>query len=137
MLGAAPPVAGAPLTLQRLMGWAFAPLAWLIGVPRAEAEKAGSLLGVKLFLTEFVAFVDLGAIPDAEMTQRTRMILTYALCGFANVGSVGILIGGLTALMPARRPEIMELAWKALPAGFLATCMSAAVVATLPRGLFG
>lgn len=131
-----PPVNGEPLTLQRILGWLFAPLAWLIGVPAEEMQKAGGLLGVKLFLTEFVAFIDLGAVPADAMTERTRMILTYALCGFANVGSVGIMVAGMTALMPDRRAEILNLAWKALPPGFLATCMTAAVVAAMPGGMF-
>ena len=129
-------VYGAPLTLQRIFGYIFSPLAWLIGVPWNEAQKAGGLLGTKLFLTEFVAFIDLGHIPVADMTVRTRMIMTYALCGFANVGSVGIMTGGMTALMPERRAEIMSLAWKSLIPGFLATMLSAAVVAALPMGVF-
>ena len=131
-----PPVNGEPLTLQRILGWLFAPLAWIIGVPAEEMQKAGGLLGVKLFLTEFVAFIDLGAVPADAMSERTRMILTYALCGFANVGSVGIMVAGMTALMPDRRAEILNLAWKALAPGFLATCMTAAVVAALPMGMF-
>jgi concentrative nucleoside transporter, CNT family len=128
---------GGPITLQRIFGYVFAPLAWMMGVPWEEALKAGGLLGTKLFLTEFIAFIDLGAIPSAEMTERTRMIMTYALCGFANVGSVGIMTGGMTALMPERRGEILELAWKALIPGFLATCLSAAIVAAMPAILFG
>ncbi|KAF0186253.1 MAG: concentrative nucleoside transporter CNT family [Hyphomonadaceae bacterium] len=129
-------VGDGPLTMQRIFGYLFAPLAWLMGIPWNEAQMTGGLLGTKLFLTEFVAFIDLGAIPKEAMTERTRMIMTYALCGFANVGSIGIMTGGMTALMPERRNEIMSLAWKSLAPGFLATMLSATVVAALPMGLF-
>ena len=94
-------------------------------------------MGTKLFLTEFVAYIDLGAIPKEAMSERTRMIMTYALCGFANVGSIGIMTGGMTALMPERREEILALAWKSLIPGFLATMLSATVVAALPMSIFG
>jgi concentrative nucleoside transporter, CNT family len=132
-----PPVAGAPLTIERILGVIFAPLAWALGVHWEEAPKAGYLLGVKLMLTEFIAFIQLGAVPADEMTERTRTIMTYALCGFANVGSVGITVSGMGVLMPERRNEIIGLVWKALVAGFLATCMTAAVVGVMPRELFG
>jgi concentrative nucleoside transporter, CNT family len=131
-----PDVAGGPVTLQRVFGLIFSPLAWMIGVPASEIQTAGGLFGTKLFLTEFVAFLDLGAIPANEMTERTRTIMTYALCGFANVGSIGIMTGGMTVLMPERRGEILALAWKALLPGFLATCLSATVIAALPTALF-
>jgi len=123
-------------TLQVIFGYVFAPLAWIIGIPAHEAQAAGALLGVKLFLTEFVAFIELGMTPENVLSERSRMIMTYALCGFANVASIGIMVGGMTTLMPERRPEILGLAWKALTPGFLATCMAAAVVAALPRGMF-
>jgi CNT family concentrative nucleoside transporter len=90
-----------------------------------------------MVLTEFVAFLRLAAIPVADMTPRTRIILTYATCGFANIGSVGISVAGFGALMPQRRPEILGLIWKALAAGFLATCLSAAVVGALPNAVYG
>lgn len=137
LLALAPPLDGAPLTLQRAFGVLFAPLAWLIGVPWAEAPAAGGLLGDKLFLTEFIAFIDLGALPADVISERSRMIMTYALCGFANFASVGIMTGGMTVLMPNRRTEIMALAWKSLLPGFLATMMTAAIVAALPASLFG
>lgn len=130
-------VAGAPLTLERIFGYAFAPLAYMIGVPWDEAVGAGNFLGVKLFLTEFIAYIRLGELPAGELSERTRVVLAYALCGFANVGSVGIMISGLTVLMPERRSEVLELAWKALLPGFLATCMAAAVVAAMPAAMFG
>jgi concentrative nucleoside transporter, CNT family len=123
-------------TLQVIFGYVFAPVAWIIGVPWAEAQAAGSLLGTKLFLTEFIAFIELGALPADVISERTRMIMTYAICGFANVASIGIMTGGMTVLMPERRSEILALAWKALLPGFMATLMAAAVVASLPAGLF-
>jgi CNT family concentrative nucleoside transporter len=137
LLGLLPPLWGEPVTIERLLGVLFSPLAWSLGISWDEAPKAGWLLGVKLMLTEFIAFIDLGAIPAGEMTERTRMIMTYALCGFANVGSVGITVGGMGVLMPERRGEIIGMVWKALLAGFLATCMTAAVVGAMPRELFG
>jgi len=137
LLSVFPDVLGAPLTIERVLGVVFAPLAWLIGVPWAEASQAGYLLGVKLMLTEFIAFIQLGGVPAEAMTERTRMIMTYALCGFANIGSVGITVTGMGVLMPERRAEIIGMVWKALLAGFLATCMTAAVVGAMPRELFG
>ncbi|PZN97306.1 MAG: Na+ dependent nucleoside transporter [Alphaproteobacteria bacterium] len=126
----------APLTVERVLGWLFMPVAWLTGVEWADAGKAGGLLGVKLTLTEFVAFIRLGGIPDGEITERTRMLMTYALCGFANIGSVGITVTGLSVLMPERREEVLGLVWKGLFAGFLATLMTAAVVGAMPAVIF-
>jgi CNT family concentrative nucleoside transporter len=137
ILAMAPPVYGEPLTLQRLFGFAFAPVAYAIGVPWSDAQQAGALLGDKLFLTEFIAFLHLGALGPEVVSERTRMVMTYALCGFANIASVGIMTGGMTVLMPERRAEILALSWKSLLPGFLATLMTAAVVAALPIGLFG
>ncbi|HEY0053272.1 MAG TPA: nucleoside transporter C-terminal domain-containing protein [Caulobacteraceae bacterium] len=127
---------GEPLTVERILGVLFTPVAWLIGVDASEAGIAGWLLGVKLMLTEFVAFIRLGAVPEADMSERTRMLMTYALCGFANVGSVGITVTGLSILMPERRQEVLGLVWKALAAGFMATLMTAAVVGAMPDGIF-
>ncbi|WP_306002096.1 NupC/NupG family nucleoside CNT transporter [Brevundimonas sp. C43] len=127
----------APLTVERMLGWIFAPVAWLIGVKWKDADVAGWLLGVKLTLTEFVAFIDLGKVPAAEMTERTRMLMTYALCGFANIGSVGITVTGLSVLMPERREEVLGMVWKGLFAGFLATLMTAAIVGAMPAAVFG
>lgn len=127
----------APLTVERMLGWIFAPVAWLIGVEWKDADVAGWLLGVKLTLTEFVAFIDLGKVPAAEMTERTRMLMTYALCGFANIGSVGITVTGLSVLMPERREEVLGMVWKGLLAGFLATLMTAAIVGAMPSVVFG
>lgn len=125
-----------PVTVERLLGWAFMPVAWLTGVEWSEAGKAGWLLGVKLTLTEFVAFIRLGEVPAGEMSERTRILMTYALCGFANIGSVGITVTGLSVLMPERREEVLGLVWKGLFAGFLATLMTAAVVGAMPAAIF-
>ena len=128
---------GEALSVERILGVLFAPVAWLTGVEWSEASKAGWLLGVKLTLTEFVAFIELGKIPAAEMSERTRMLMTYALCGFANIGSVGITVTGLSVLLPERRQEVLGLVWKALLGGFLATLMTACVVGALPGRIFG
>ncbi|HVI34197.1 NupC/NupG family nucleoside CNT transporter [Phenylobacterium sp.] len=137
VLGLFPDVMGAPLSVERVLGVLFAPLAWAIGVPWEDALKAGSLLGVKLVLTEFTAFINLGAVPVGEISERTRVLMTYALCGFANVASVGINLAGYSVLVPERRNEIVGMVWKAMFAGFLATCLTASVVGLLPRALFG
>ncbi|WP_374469098.1 NupC/NupG family nucleoside CNT transporter [Phenylobacterium sp.] len=137
ILGLFPEVLGAPLSVERILGVLFAPLAWAIGVPWEDALKAGSLLGVKLVLTEFTAFINLGAMPVGEISERTRVLMTYALCGFANVASVGINLAGYSVLVPERRNEVVGMVWKAMFAGSLATCLTAAVVGVLPRALFG
>lgn len=131
LLGLLPAVAGAPLSLQRLLGWGFAPLAWLTGIPWAEAQTAGALLGVKTVLNEFVAYLQLAALPPEALSERSRLIMTYALCGFANLGSLGILIGGLGTLAPERRLEVVALGPKCIVAGTLATLMTGAVLGVL------
>ncbi len=136
MLGLLPDIAGAPLTLERILGVLFAPLVWLIGVPAKDAQIAGALLGVKLVLTEFTAFIQLGATPVEAIDPRTRVLMAYALCGFANIASVGMNVAGYSVLVPERRSEVIGMVWKAMFAGFLATCLSAAVVGLLPRELF-
>ncbi len=128
-LKALPDVAGAPLSAERIFGVCFAPLAWLVGVPWSEAATAGTLLGKKTVLNEFVAFADLANLPATELSARSRLLMTYALAGFANFGSVGIMIGGLRPIMPPeRRGELSALAMKSLPAGLLASCLTAALV---------
>lgn len=127
---------GKRLSLDMILGWLFAPLMYVAGVPWEEAVKAGSFVGQKTVFTEFVAFINLGNLPAAEMTERTRTLVTYAICGFANFGSMGILIGGLSIMCPERRPDFLALSWKTLYAGTLATIMSAAVVGSLPYALF-
>ena len=137
ILGLFPNVGGAPPSVERGLGVIFAPLAWTLGIRWADAPTAGSLLGVKLVLTEFTAFIRLGAIPTGAIDERTRVIMTYALCGFANIASVGINLAGFSVLAPERRNEIVGMVWKAMMAGFLATCLTASVVGAMPSGLFG
>ena len=136
ILTALPPIAGAPPSIERALAVVFRPLAWAIGLPWSESAAGGRLLGVKLVLTEFTAFIQLGSVPAAELSERSRMIMTYALCGFANIASVGINVAGFGVLAPNRRAEVQALVWRALLAGFLATCMTAAVVGVLPPSLF-
>jgi CNT family concentrative nucleoside transporter len=126
MLAWLPEVAGGPLTLQRMLGWLLAPLAWLAGVPWAEAPAAGALLGTKTIVNELVAYLDLAR--DSTLSSRSRLLMTYALCGFANFGSLGIMIGGLATMCPERRAEIVALGMKSIVAGTLATCLTAATV---------
>jgi len=116
----------APYTLQGLLGWVLAPLAWLAGVPWAEAQAGGMLLGTKTVLNELVAYIDLAKM--TELSERSRLLLTYALCGFANFGSLGIMIGGLSTMCPERRGEIVALGLKSIAAGTLATCLTAASI---------
>jgi len=119
---------GVTLTMEGMLGWSFAPLAWLVGIPWGECAKAGTLLGVKTVLNELVAYLQLAQIPADALSGRSRLILTYALCGFANFGSLGIMIGGMVAMVPARRAEIVSLGAKTIVSGTLATLMTAAVV---------
>ncbi len=137
ILGMFANVGGAPISVERILGVVFSPLAWAMGVRWADAPTAGSLLGVKLVLTEFTAFIRMGAIPTTALDERTRVIMTYALCGFANVASVGINVAGYSVLAPERRAEIMGMVWKAMFAGFMATCLTASIVGAMPSTLFG
>jgi CNT family concentrative nucleoside transporter len=137
LLGLLGDVGSAPISVERVLGIVFAPLAWSLGIPWKDAPTAGSLLGVKLVLTEFTAFIRMGAMPVGDISERTRVIMTYALCGFANIASVGINLAGYTVLVPERRAEVVGMVWKAMFAGFLATCLTAAVVGAMPEGLFG
>jgi CNT family concentrative nucleoside transporter len=123
-----PDVAGAPLTLERMLGWLFAPLVWLAGVPWNQALAAGGLMGIKTAVNEVVAYVALTGLPDGALDERSTLMMVYALCGFANVSSVGIVIGGLSALEPSRRRDVLDLAPKAVVTGTLATLSSGACV---------
>ena len=116
----------APWKLQELLGWALAPLAWLAGVPWEEARAGGMLLGTKTVLNELIAYIDLAQMKD--LSERSRVLMTYALCGFANFGSLGIMIGGMSTMCPPRRAEIVSLGLKSIVAGTLATCLTAATV---------
>lgn len=122
------PVAGAPLSLERLLGWVFAPVVWLIGVPWAEAAVAGKLMGLKTVLNELIAYRALADTPAEALGPRGRLIMAYALCGFANPGSLGIMLAGLTGIAPGRRGEIIALGPRSLLSGTLATLMTGAVV---------
>ena len=125
------PHEGAAWSLQRILGWFMAPLAWLAGVSWAESATAGALLGTKTVLNELVAYLEFAALPADALSGRSRVIMTYALCGFANLGSLGIMIGGLTTMVPERRAEILELGPRTLVAGTLATLSCGAVVGVL------
>ena len=116
-----------PYSLQAMLGWALAPLAWLAGVSWNEAAAAGQLLGTKTVVNELVAYLELVRLKD--FSERNRLLMTYALCGFANFGSLGIMIGGLGTMCPERRAEIVGLGLKSIVAGTLATCLTAAGVA--------
>jgi CNT family concentrative nucleoside transporter len=120
------PHGGTPHTLQGMLGWALAPLAWLAGIPWSEAQAAGMLLGTKTVLNELVAYLELANATG--LSERSRLLMTYALCGFANFGSLGIMIGGMSTMCPERRPEIVALGLKSIVAGTLATCLTAATV---------
>ena len=137
LLGFLPNVGGAPISIERGLGLAFTPLAWTMGVPWREAGAAGSLLGLKLVLTEFTAFFHMAAFAPGVIGDRTRVIMTYALCGFGNIASVGINVAGYAVLVPERRSEVVGMVWKAMLGGFLATCLTASVVGALPARLFG
>jgi len=120
-----------PLTLQRLFGYVFAPLTWLMGIPWSEAQISGSLMGTKTALNELLAFLALAELPAGSLSEKSTIIMTYALCGFANFGSLGIMIAGLSGMCPERATEIVELAPKSLISGTLATCMTGAIAGLL------
>jgi CNT family concentrative nucleoside transporter len=130
-LGALPHLGGEPITLQRMLGLIMAPLTWLAGIPWSEAATAGSLMGTKTVLNEFIAYIDLSKLAPDALSARSRIIMTYALCGFANFGSLGIMIGGLGAMIPERRAEIVGLGMKSIVAGTLATLLTGATVGLL------
>ena len=117
----------APMSLERGLGWLFAPVAWLLGIPWSEAPAAGTLLGTKLVLNELIAYIQLVQQADS-FSPATRQILLYALCGFANLGSLGILLGGLAILVPERREEVLQIAPRSILSGTLVTLTTAALV---------
>jgi CNT family concentrative nucleoside transporter len=118
---------GQPLSIQGIVGWLFAPVAWLMGVPWTESLVAGELLGIKTVLNEFLAYLGLLKSPDHALSERSKLIMVYALCGFANLGSIGIQISGLAAMIPQRRAELNALAWPSFLAAILASCMTAGI----------
>ncbi len=131
LLAHLPPIGDRHASLQMLFALPFRPVAWLMGVPWAETEVAAALMATKTVLNEFVAYRDLGALDAHALSTKSRLILTYALCGFANFGSMGILVGGLNAMLPARRAEIVALGMRSILSGTLATCMSATIAGFL------
>ncbi|MGA1373009.1 MAG: NupC/NupG family nucleoside CNT transporter [Pseudomonadales bacterium] len=132
VLGALP-TEGSALTLERIMGWVFSPVAWLIGIPWAEAQSAGALLGAKLILNELVAYLNLAALPAGTLSGSSELVMMYALCGFANFGSLGILLGGLATLVPERRAEILATAPWTLVSGTLVGNLTGAIVGLVTR----
>lgn len=128
LLGASTLFLPEPLSLERMLGWFFAPVAWLIGVPWDEAQAAGSLFGIKLVLNEVVAYVELAGLSEAVLSDRTELMMVYGLCGFANLSSLGILIGGYGVLIPERREEVLRLAPLAVGAATMTNCLTAAIV---------
>ena len=127
-LGVFPDIYGEAITLERILGVLMAPLTMMMGIPWNEAFITGQLMGTKVVLTEFVAYVRFGQLPVEELTERTRIIMTYALCGFANFVSLGIMITGLVTMVPERKVEIMGMGLKSILAGTIATCTTATLV---------
>ena len=127
-----PMVNGEPVTLERIFGWLFAPIVWLYGVPWSEASTAGSLMGVKTILNELIAYLKLAALPKDALDPRSTLIMVYAMCGFANIGSVGIMLAGMSALVPARRDEIVPLAMRAIVSGTMASGLTGSMIGFLP-----
>ena len=130
-LGLLPEIAGAPVTLERMLGIAMAPVCWLMGIPWAEAVTAGALMGMKTILNELVAYLELAALPADALSERSRLIMLYAMCGFANFGSLGIMIGGLATMAPDRRDDVVSLGFKSIVSGTLSTCLIGAIVGAL------
>jgi CNT family concentrative nucleoside transporter len=128
ILGLFPDILGAPLTLQRALGWIMAPVCWLMGIPWAQAVTAGGLMGIKTVLNELVAYLELAALPADALDPRSRLIMLYAMCGFANFGSLGIMIAGLATMAPERRDTIVSLGLKSIVSGTLTTCLLGAIV---------
>jgi len=128
ILNLLPDLLGAPVTLQRMLGWVMAPVCWLMGVPWDQAVTAGALMGIKTVLNEFIAYLDLAKLPADALDPRSRLIMVYAMCGFANFGSLGIMIGGLSVMAPERRADIISLGAKSIVSGTLTTCLMGAIV---------
>ena len=130
-LGLLPEISGKAVTLQRILGTLMAPLVWLMGIPWEEASHAGSLMGSKTILNEFIAYREMAQLPAGTLSERSRVIMIYALCGFANFGSLGIMIGGLATMVPSRRDDIVSLGLRSIISGTLATMAAGAVVGIL------
>lgn len=128
ILGLLPEIGGQSVTLQRLLGLVMAPVVWLMGIPWEEAPVAGALMGTKTILNELLAYLDMSRLAKGALSHKSMVIMTYAMCGFANPGSLGIMIGGMGTMAPERRDEIVALGFRSIVAGTLATCMTGAVV---------
>ncbi|WP_456618285.1 MULTISPECIES: NupC/NupG family nucleoside CNT transporter [unclassified Bradyrhizobium] len=131
ILGLLPNIGGAAISLQRLLGLVMAPVCWLMGLPWDQAVTAGSLMGTKTVLNELIAYVDLSKLSPEALDPRSRLIMLYAMCGFANFASLGIMIGGLGVMAPERRAEINALGLKSIVSGTLTTCLMGAIVGVL------
>ena len=131
ILGLLPAIGGAPISLQRGLGLLMAPVCWLIGIPWKDAVTAGGLMGIKTILNELIAYVELSKLPPEALDPRSRLIMLYAMCGFANFGSLGIMIGGLGTMAPERRGDVISLGFKAIVSGTLSTCLIGAIVGVL------
>lgn len=131
LLALVPAVGGRPVTLQRLLGLVMAPFVWIMGISWAEATTAGALMGTKTVLNEFIAYLELAALPPGSLSSRSALMMVYAMCGFANLGSLGIMIGGLATMAPERREDIVALGAKTLISGTLATLIAGSVVGIL------
>ncbi|MBR1153530.1 NupC/NupG family nucleoside CNT transporter [Bradyrhizobium sp. JYMT SZCCT0428] len=131
ILGLLPEIGGAKISLQRLLGYLMAPVCWLLGLPWPQAITAGSLMGTKTVLNELIAYVDLSKLGPDALDPRSRLIMLYAMCGFANFASLGIMIGGLGTMAPDRREEINALGLKSIVSGTLATCLMGAIVGVM------
>jgi CNT family concentrative nucleoside transporter len=131
LLSLLPQWGGAAITLQRVFAFVLRPVMWLIGIPSDQDRVAAQLMATKIVLNEFVAYIDLAKLPAGQLDDHSRLVMTYALCGFANFGSLGILIGGMGAMVPERRQEIVELGLRSILSGTMAGCMSGAVVGML------
>ena len=131
IFGLFPDVAGSPVSLQRLAGLVMAPVCWLMGVPWSEASAAGALMGTKTVLNELIAYLDMSRLPAGTLSPRSLLIMTYALCGFANPGSLGIMIGGMSTMAPGRRTEIVELGLRSIVSGTLTSCMIGSIVGVI------
>lgn len=128
ILAVLPPVEGVPLTLRRLFGWLFAPFMWGIGIPADQAEAAGALMGTKVILNEYVAYLDLAALPAGTFDSRSLLIMTYALSGVANLASVGLIVSTISTLAPERKSDVASLGMKSWIAGNMASAMTGAVI---------
>ncbi len=135
LAAALPEIGGSELTIGRIFGWIFAPFMWMLGIPWQDALPAGELMGTKTALNELLAYLDLSNIGSAEIEPRTRLMMIYALCGFANFGSVAIMIGGLSAICPERRDDFADLGLRSLLAGTLTNMLSAALIGLAPFAL--